>query len=478
MSIKIYNTLTRQKEELKPITEGVIKIYNCGPTVYDFFHIGNARNFIVFDCFRRYLEYKGFKVTFVQNITDVDDKIINKANKEGKSWKEIAEQYTEEYFKDADALGVKRADVHPKATEHIKEMIEIIEKLIQKELAYEVSGDVFYDVSRLKAYQLSHQNIEELSAGARIDINEKKKNPMDFALWKKSKEGEPCWDSPWGPGRPGWHIECSAMSMKYLSENFDIHGGGIDLVFPHHENEIAQSNGATGHRVVNCWMHNGHLNIEGEKMSKSLGNFLLIRDILKKYTPQAIRVFLLSAHYRSPLDYTQKNMDNAKEAYSEIYNTYFRLISILGTVPDLPAESSRIGTVPNIDIANLVKTQKEKFIVSLDDDFNTAQALGNLFELINGVKQVISKKDFSCNKQMLKELRIAKDTILSLTSLFGIEPKSDNLTEDEVKLIKERDEARRNKDWTKSDNIRNLLKEKGIILEDITSGTIAIKKPQ
>ena len=473
MAIRIYNTLTRKKEEFKPISEGVVKIYNCGPTVYDYFHIGNARNFVVFDVIRRYLEYKGFKVIFVQNITDIDDKIINRAKEEGKTWKEVADKYTEEYFKDADSLGIRRADFHPKATEHIKEMIELIEKLISSGLAYELDGNVYFEVNKFPEYgRLSGQKVDELLAGTRIDINEKKKSPIDFSLWKKSKPDEPSWDSPWGPGRPGWHIECSVMSMKYLSSNFDIHGGGIDLVFPHHENEIAQSDGAVGSRVVNCWIYNGHLNISGEKMSKSIGNILLAKDILKKYNRQAIRLFLLFAHYRSPLDYNQSNIENDERGYSEIYNKYFSLMEIINASEKKSGVSSEV-----YNIKELVDKQKEKFILSLDDDFNTAQALGSLFELINGIKYIIAKEDVQFFKKLvLEELEYAKDTVLLLCSILGIEPTNINIDEGIRKLIKERDEARKIKNWERADSIRNLLAEKGIILEDTPSGVIAIKK--
>lgn len=467
--MKIYNTLTRKKEEFKPISEGVVKIYNCGPTVYNYFHIGNARNFIFFDCLRRYFEYRGFKVIFVQNITDIDDKIINKAKEENKTWKEIAEKYTDEYFKDIDSLGIKKADFNPKATEHIEDMIRLIEKLVSNNLAYEISDGVYFNVKNFHDYgRLSNQNITELFAGARVDINDEKKSSIDFALWKRSKEDEPAWDSPWGAGRPGWHIECSAMSMKYLSNNFDIHGGGIDLVFPHHENEIAQSEGATGVKVVNYWVHNGHLNIEGEKMSKSVGNTLLIRDILKKYKKEILRLFLISAHYRSPLDYTEKNINSFKESYSEIYNTYFRLIEII------KKETKEEGS--KIELLNLIQAKKTEFIDAIDDDFNTAQALGSLFELINAVKQIIARRDIVLGKKAIQELKSAKDEIFSMCSILGIEPESCDLDEEVEKLIEERDSARKIKDWNKADSIKKLLLDKGIILEDTPSGTIAIKK--
>ena len=301
--MKLYNTLTRQKEEFVPLNEGEVRIYSCGPTVYDYFHIGNARPFIIFDTLRRYMEYKGYKVIFVQNFTDIDDKMINRANEESITVKELGDRFIEEYFRDADALGIKRATFHPRATEHIDDMIAFIQKLIQKGMAYEAQGDVYFDTSVLEDYgKLSGQRLEELEAGARVDVEEGKKNPMDFALWKAQKPGEPAWDSPWGRGRPGWHIECSVMAIKYLGETIDIHSGGQDLIFPHHENEIAQSEGATGKPFARYWLHNGYININNEKMSKSLGNFFTVREILQHFDPEVVRFFMLSAHYRNPIN--------------------------------------------------------------------------------------------------------------------------------------------------------------------------------
>lgn len=331
----IYNTLTRRKEEFVPINGNKVNIYTCGPTVYDFFHVGNARVFITFDMVRNYLKFRGYDVTFVQNFTDIDDKMIKRANEEDITVKELGERFIAEYFKDADALGIQRADVHPRATEHINDIINLIEILIDKGYAYVVDGDVYYEARKFKEYgKLSRQNVDELEAGARIEPGEKKRDPMDFALWKAQKPGEPAWDSPWGKGRPGWHIECSVMAMRYLGETIDIHGGGPDLIFPHHENEIAQSEAATGKPFAKYFMHVGYLNINNQKMSKSLGNFFTVRDILKKYDPEVLRFFMLSSHYRSPINFSEDLMQQAKNSLERLYNALYSMEHLEGTAQD------------------------------------------------------------------------------------------------------------------------------------------------
>jgi cysteinyl-tRNA synthetase len=333
--MKLYNTLTRKKEDFIPIHENEVRMYCCGPTVYNYFHVGNARPFIIFDVFRRYMEYKGYKVTYVQNFTDIDDKMIQRANEEKITVAELAERFIEEYFKDADGLGIERATVYPRATQHIDEMVAFIEDLIEKGLAYEIDGDVWYDTSAFDDYgKLSRQDLEELEAGARVDPNEKKRNPMDFALWKAQKPGEPAWDSPWGKGRPGWHIECSVMSSKYLGETIDIHAGGQDLIFPHHENEIAQSEGLSGKPFANYWIHNGYINVDNRKMSKSLGNFFTVRDISEKYDLEIVRLFMLSAHYRSPVNFSHELLDQAKSALERLYNARNNLLYLLDMAED------------------------------------------------------------------------------------------------------------------------------------------------
>lgn len=470
MSIKIYNTLTSKKEEFIPVKEGEVKIYNCGPTVYDFFHIGNARNFIIIDVIKRYFEYKDFKVTLVQNITDIDDKIINKAKLEGKTPKEIAEKYTAHYFKDLEAIGVRKANINPLATAHINEMIDLIKKLIEKSFAYELNGDVYFDVPRVKDYgKLSHKNIEELKAGTRIEVNEKKKNPLDFVLWKKDKGEGIFWESPWGKGRPGWHTECCVMSTKYLGQPFDIHSGGIDLIFPHHENEIAQIESATDKKFVNFWIHNGHLNIKGEKMSKSLGNFLLVKDILKEYDPNVIRFFILTSHYRSPLDWLEENISSACNGFKEIYNTFWRIRGIL----EKPVVEN--GNMI-IELNNKIKETVEKFNNAMDDDFNTALALGSIFELINYIKNLISSEEFKLTKENKDIIQDTFNLLKELSNILGFTFEEENISEEVKNLAKEREKYRLEKNWTKADEIRSKLESIGIVLEDTPKGTIIIRK--
>ncbi len=468
--LKIYNTLTQKKEDFTPLTPGEVKIYNCGPTVYGFFHIGNARNFIVVDIIRRYLAFKGFKVTLVQNITDVDDKIIKRAREENTTPQVISETYTKAYFEDLAALSVKKPEVNPKATEHIKEMQELISLLIEKEAAYASEGDVYLDVGKVKDYgKLSHKNIEELQAGARIEVNENKHSPLDFVLWKKDKNEGIFWDSPWGPGRPGWHTECCVMSGKYLQHPFDIHSGGIDLVFPHHENEIAQVETATGKKLANYWVHNGHLNIHGEKMSKSLNNFLLVRDILKQYSANVLRFFLLSAHYRSPLDFTEENVANAVNGFTELVSTLYRIAGIL----EKPLTA---GGASDSNLKEKEKKMEEKFSASMDDDFNTAAALASLFEYANDIKKTIKNKDWSLNSENRGTLQTAGEKITALFLVLGFEINVEKVPAEINALASEREKTRITKDWVKSDELRKLLEEKGWAVEDTPKGQLLIKQ--
>lgn len=383
--MKIFNTLTHQKEEFVPIHPGEVGIYACGPTVYNYFHIGNARPFIVFDTLRRYLEHKGYKVTFVQNFTDIDDKMIKRAAEENVSVAELGDKYIEEYFKDADALGVRRASVHPRATKHIGEIIGLIKKLENKGLAYAVNGDVYFDTQAYHHYgQLITQNLEDLEAGARISVGEAKRHPMDFALWKAQKPGEPAWKSPWGMGRPGWHIECSAMSMKYLGETFDIHCGGVDLIFPHHENEIAQSEGATGKPFVHYWMHNGHINVDGEKMSKSKNSFFTVRDIAQEFDLEAVRMFMLSAHYRSPINFSREMIEQAKSSLDRLYTARDNATFLLDHAQDTQPNAQETEFMDRADEA------VRRFDAAMDDDLNTADALGAIFEHVRDMNTTLT----------------------------------------------------------------------------------------
>jgi len=460
--MKIYNTLTKQKEEFKPLKDNRVTIYTCGPTVYDFFHVGNARVFITFDVVRSYLKYRGYDVVVVQNFTDIDDKMIKRAKEEGITVKELAERFIKEYFTDADALRVKRADVHPRATEHIKEIIELIEKLIEKGYAYAVDGDVYFAARKFKDYgKLSGQNLEELEAGARVEPGEKKKDPMDFALWKAKKEGEPCWGSPWGEGRPGWHIECSCMSMKYLGETIDIHGGGSDLIFPHHENEIAQSEAATGKPFARYFMHVGYLNVNNEKMSKSLGNFFTVREILKEYNPEVLRLFMLSTHYRSPINFSRELMDQARSALERLYNALYALKHLQEVTGDRELNQEER------ELLDRLRSLKQKFIDSMDDDFNTAEALGAIYEIVReantNLKDTSSKKLVTYTKELILELG-------DILGLFGDFGKEELVDEEILKLIEERQKARKEKNYALADKIRDELKDKGVILEDTPSG--------
>ncbi|MCS7052806.1 MAG: cysteine--tRNA ligase [Ignavibacterium sp.] len=461
--IKIYNTLTKQKEELIPLNPPNIRMYMCGPTVYDYFHIGNARSFIMSDIVRRYLEYKGYNVTFVMNLTDVDDKIIKKSIEENKTSKEVAEFYINEFFKDIERLKIKRASFYPKATEFINDMIDMIKKLEQKGIAYNVDGNVFYDVTKFQDYgKLSGKNINELEAGSRVEINEEKKHPLDFALWKKAKEGEPFWESPWGKGRPGWHIECSAMSCKLLGESFDIHAGGHDLIFPHHENEIAQSEAANQKPFVKYWIHFGFLNINEEKMSKSLGNFFTAREILESYSAEAIRLFFAQAHYRGPVNFSEELIKAAEKGFEKIQNTYDRINDEL-----------KNENLPQVETDFNFNQWYEKFEQAMDDDFNTASAVATIFDFSREVNKIISEGNYNKNF-LLKSKEYFDKTAEGVLGLLKSDISSNQPSlEDELIeiLIKIRNEAKQNKNYTLSDKIRDELKKIGIILQDSKTGT-------
>jgi len=480
MGIKIYNTLTSQKEDFIPLEPDRVGFYLCGPTVYDYFHLGNARPFIVFDVYRRFLIYRGFQVKYVMNVTDVDDKIINRAQKEGVSVAEIAARYTQAFFEDMEKLGIHRADVHPKATEHIPEMIELIQKLLEKGYAYKIGGDVYFQVEKFRKYgRLSGKNLEELKAGARVEVDERKRNPLDFALWKAAKAGEPCWESPWGKGRPGWHIECSAMSMKYLGETFDIHAGGEDLIFPHHENEIAQSCAATSKKFARYWMHNGFLNIQGEKMSKSLGNFLIAREVVKRHRPEVIRLFFLQKHYRSPINYTEEILRQTANALDRLQNTlqnieYYLKDSPQGT--DVAHDQIQQGS----EFSRLVQYSKREFIKAMEDDFNSAAAIGKIFEMAKEANRIMEKGELSKVDQFA--LADFRRMLLEYDQFLGILPGKDGLKKGEgdedalvALLVQVREELRKKKEWSLADRIRNKLKELGYIIEDRREGSVWYK---
>ena len=458
--MQIYNSMTRKKEEFKPIHEGKVGIYACGPTVYNFFHIGNARPFIVFDVLRRYMEYRGYEVTFVQNFTDIDDKMIKKANEEGVTVKDIADRYIAEYYTDAKALGIRPATVHPKATEHMPQIIDIIQRLVDKGLAYESNGDVYYRVKAFPHYGcLCGQNLEDLESGARVSVDEIKEDPMDFALWKAQKPGEPAWESPWGMGRPGWHIECSAMSTTYLGETFDIHGGGKDLLFPHHENEIAQTSGATGKPYVNYWMHNGFINIDNQKMSKSAGNFFTVRDIAKEFDLEAVRLFMLSAHYRSPINFSRDLIEAAASSLERLYIARDQLKFLKQNAADVEPGENEAAFVEQCH------KSEEKFIAAMDDDMNTADALAALFELVREVHKLPQ------SGASLKAVELGQETLTRLCDVLGLLMKKEDGIPAEVQaMVDERAEARKNKDWKRSDELRDAIKAMGYILEDTKAG--------
>ncbi len=453
--MKLYNSMTRQKEEFVPIKEGEVKMYSCGPTVYNYFHIGNARPFIIFDTLRRYFEYIGYKVDFVQNFTDIDDKMINNANEQGITVKQLAEKFIGEYFTDAKGLNIKKATVHPCATENIDAIIDMVKKLVDNGYAYEVNGDVYFSTKKFKEYgKLSHQPLDDLEAGARISVDERKKDPMDFAVWKSQKPGEPAWESPWGPGRPGWHIECSAMVNKYLGETIDIHSGGKDLIFPHHENEIAQSEAATGKPFAHYWLHNGYINIDGTKMSKSKGNFFTVRDIAKEFDYEVIRFFMLSAHYRNPINFSHDLMEQSKNALDRLYNCLETMSFKMNG-----AKSEKF------DGAEKIEAYKQRFKDAMEDDINTADAISVLFEIVKDINMRMdeaSKEELEAYTALLKELG----------GVLGIleKDKKEEIPEEIRKLVDERTQARKNKDFARSDEIRDILLEKGITLKDTRDG--------
>lgn len=456
--MKLYNTLTRKKEEFEPLQDKHVRMYNCGPTVYNYIHVGNARPMVVFDSLRRYFIYKGWDVDFVVNFTDIDDKIIKKANEEGLEAKEIAERYIAEFKQDAQGLNLyEYKTINPRATEYMDEIIHFIKDLVDKGAAYELDGDVYFDITKAKDYgKLSGKNLDELQSGARIDVNEKKKNPGDFALWKKKKEGEPAWESPWSQGRPGWHIECSVMAKTLLGKTIDIHTGGEDLEFPHHENEIAQSEAHNGQDFARFWLHNGMITVDHEKMSKSKGNFFTVRDISKEYDLEVLRIFLISSHYRNPINFSKEVMDQNKNALERLYNTKDRLEGAMKT--------AKSGSDPDFD--QDIQQLKEEFCQAMEDDMNTADALSRLFDLSKRINQGINEEIG------LESLKGAQETYLSLAKVLGLLYKEEDQAEEEVlKLIKEREEARKNKDFARADALRDQLLEMGIAIEDSRDGT-------
>ena len=474
MGLTIYNTIHRQKEKFEPLVPGKVTMYVCGPTVYDLCHIGNARSVVVFDVVARYLRFSGYEVTYVRNFTDVDDKIIQRAQLKNISPGELAETFIDAFYTDMDALNVERATIEPRATQYIDQMRQFIETLINNELAYAVDGDVYYAVDQFADYgKLSGRKFEDMEAGARVEVEEKKRNPFDFALWKAAKPGEPSWESPWGQGRPGWHIECSVMSSTLLGQTFDIHGGGKDLIFPHHENEIAQSEGASGQPFARYWMHNGYVNINREKMSKSLGNFMFTRDVLKKYHAEVIRLFLLSNQYRNPIDFSDQNLNEAETGLAKAYTFLSRLIRI----PEIGAASDPIATGELLS----------RFRKAMDDDFNTAKGIGVLFD---GIRQGNTLLDLSQDTPSIEQaaaLAVIRDDILQMGAILGIlseapkdffdrkraeaVAKGDLDTQKIEALIEERDTARQSKDWKRADDIRDQLSEMGIAIEDQPQGT-------
>lgn len=484
MALKIYNTMTRRKENFIPLQEGQVGIYACGVTVYDFSHIGHARAMVVFDVVQRYLRFCGYRVVFVRNYTDIDDKIINRANEEGVTYSDIAERFIKEFDCDMAALGVEQPTHTPRATDHIPDMIAMIQTLLLKGIAYEIDGDVYFSVERFPEYgKLSGKCLDDLMAGARVDVDQRKRNPLDFALWKKSKPNEPFWESPWGKGRPGWHIECSVMSQKYLGETFDIHGGGMDLVFPHHENEIAQSEAATGKPFARYWMHNGFVNINQEKMSKSLKNFLTIREVLAHYHPEAVRLFLLSNHYRSPVDFSDHNLMEATVGLDRLYG----LQRDIRTVPTDMRPASAYDELEQKAIHEL-EAFSARFKDAMDDDFNTAAAIGRLHALTRTLNGLVDR----CKKETSRTLPAAITEQAaavfkeagSVLGLFGDDPddyfnrrretaaRKRGISQDEIeRLIAERAQARKDKNWARADQIREELATKGILLKDTPQGT-------
>lgn len=460
--MRIFNTLTRNKEELIPLTPGEFKIYACGPTVYNFIHIGNARPLCVFDVMRRYLEYRGNKVNFVQNFTDIDDKIIRRANEEGVTFKDISEKYIEEFWVDAKGMNIREATVHPKATENIDEIIDIVSTLIEKGYAYEANGDVYFSTKKFNEYgKLSHQPLEDLEAGARINVGEVKREPMDFALWKSAKPGEPYWESPWGHGRPGWHIECSAMVRNYLGETIDIHCGGQDLIFPHHENEIAQSECCNGSPFAKYWMHNGFITVDKVKMSKSLGNFFTVRDVANQYGYEPIRYLMISCQYRSPINYSFDAIEQCKASLERLYtcrnNMDFALKNAVADAGEKDAE-----------IIAAIDSKKDKFIEAMEDDLNTGEALGAIFELVKEIN--LNVNDGVQSKALVEYAIKIFDELMNVLGLLYNRNAEKSLDDEIEALIQARNDARKAKNWAEADRIRDELKAQGIVLEDTPQG--------
>ena len=481
MTIRIYNTKTGKKEPLHTIKDGIVNLYVCGITAYDYCHLGHARSTIVFDMIVKYLRYRDYTVNFVRNFTDIDDKIIKRAAEQNTTPEALSTKFIKAFHEDMVSLGNVTPDIEPLATEHIGEIISLIEELVNKDFAYESSGDVYFRVNKFKNYgQLSGRNIDDMQAGARIAINDQKENPMDFALWKTSKPGEPMWDSPWGTGRPGWHIECSAMAKKYFGDTFDIHGGGKDLIFPHHENEIAQSEGASGEIFVNTWIHHGFVTIKDEKMSKSLGNFLTIREMLEQYSAETLRLFIFSAGYRTPLDFSEQAMKDAEAGIDRIYNC-------LATVAKLPSgETNTLATIGKKDQTKLDKL-KNRLQAAMDNDFNTAQALGYIFDSVKTVNKICANLQASLNSANKKILTDSAETILDFMHILGLINQSPityteekqakliatlDMSPNEIEtLILERNQARRDKNWEKADEIRDTLLKHNVEMKDGDSGT-------
>ncbi|HDS15596.1 MAG TPA: cysteine--tRNA ligase [Proteobacteria bacterium] len=470
--MQIYNSLNRRKEEFVPLEPGKIGIYACGVTVYDLCHIGHARSLVVFDVIYRYLQYRGYEVNFVRNFTDIDDKIINRSHERGISWKALAEQYIEEFYKDMDRLGLLKPTHEPRATDYIGEIIALVKKLEDKGLAYAVDGDVYYRLQAFKGYgKLSGKNIEDLLSGARVDVDDRKESPLDFALWKSSKAGEPSWPSPWGEGRPGWHIECSAMSRKFLGETFDIHGGGKDLIFPHHENEIAQSEGAHGKPLAHYWVHNGFVNIDQEKMSKSLGNFLTIRELLETCHPEVLRFFVVSSHYRSPIDFSRENVAVAESGLERLYLLLDRLQEKAGADP----------AQPELPVEEAINSWRREFIAAMDDDFNTAAAIAVFFEISKEINRRLDEGRLSSPEAarvlaFMREIGWALGLLQEAPAAFlqraSFEARDEGLTVAEIEgLIAERAAARKARDWAEADRLRDLLEQRGVALKDSVEGT-------
>jgi len=467
MALKIYNTLTKKKEEFRPLKDDEVRMYVCGVTLYDELHLGHARAAVVFDLIRRYLEYKGYKVRYVTNFTDVDDKMIQRAKELGITIFDLAERFIDEYFEQMEKLGVKKADFYPRATQHIKDIIALIRKLEDKGIAYKSNGNVFFRIRKFPEYgKLSGQSLEKLFAGVRIEVDEKKEDPFDFALWKEAKEGEPCWNSPWGKGRPGWHIECSAMAMSYLGESIDIHGGGEDLIFPHHENEIAQSEAATGKKFAHFWVHNGLVTVNGQKMAKSTGNFVTLAEALREYPGEVIRYYLLSAHYKSPLNYTQDSLKKASSSLERVYNVLDRIKEVTSTQKEEFA---------NEDIPGRIRELSDKFFQSMDDDFNTPSAFAAIFELVKEANLMLDSNKL--DKRSEVTLLYIADKIKKMGAILGLfqdkEKEFKDKTEELIQiLIDVRDTLRKEKKWDLADRIRERLQRIGIQLEDKKNKTV------